>query len=278
MPASSVARTRRALLALSLSFVPPASAGTFLFGAGADLTSGDYGGTEPTDILYVPFLLGYETERSAVRLTVPFTAIDGPGGVVLSDGQPVPGSAGMGAMAAAMGPGGPGGGGGASGDDGRDAGLGDVVLAASYRLLPGYDEALILDVTAKVKFPTAAKTLGTGETDYALQLDLTRPIGAHSLFGALGYRWLGDSPDYEYDDVWYGNLGAEYGAEAHALGLMVDAQQPVQDGLDGRREATAYVRFALESRRQLYVYVLAGFSDASPDWGVGLNYLVRLGE
>src|SRR5918997_150431 len=51
-------------------------------GAGAEFTTGKYGGDESTDTLYIPFVLKYETGPWLLKATVPYLRISGPANVI----------------------------------------------------------------------------------------------------------------------------------------------------------------------------------------------------
>jgi len=53
----------------------------FSLTTGMDYSSGKYGGTQSTDILYIPLTGKYETGRWIFQLTVPYVRITGPGNV-----------------------------------------------------------------------------------------------------------------------------------------------------------------------------------------------------
>lgn len=54
----------------------------FSFNAGADFTTGKYGGVTSTDIWYVPFTARYDKDRASFRVIVPYLNITGPGNVL----------------------------------------------------------------------------------------------------------------------------------------------------------------------------------------------------
>ena len=77
----------------AISIVQVAAAGpSFSATAGAEYTSGDYGGDQSIDEFYVPVSFLADFDKIALRLTVPFlsvrapelTVIDGPDGVPIA--------------------------------------------------------------------------------------------------------------------------------------------------------------------------------------------------
>ena len=186
---------------MMLSF--SAFADGFSASVGADYSTGKYGSTSSTDVVFVPFQANYQTGAFTYRLTVPWIRVTGDGSIV---------------------PGGLGGSGSGSGgtigafgcaadnrsgatkpeDDGpcagvttttstaasrsTQSGLGDVVAAISYNVFDGGDKGFIVDLTGRVKLPTASETkgLGSGKTDYAAQLNVDKNFEG----GALPFRWF----------------------------------------------------------------------------------------
>src|SRR5690349_21757217 len=115
---------------------------------GAHYSTGRYGTSTTTDVLYVPLTVRYDNTLGAASLTVPYIAIHGEGEAV--QGAPSGG-----------------------GKTASESGLGDVVGALTYTAYRGAAPRPWIDVSAIVKFGTGDpdKELGTGKNDYALQVD-----------------------------------------------------------------------------------------------------------
>ena len=128
-------------------------------GVGFEYTTGNYGATESTETIYVPFVLKHETGPWILKATLPYLRLSGPGNVV--GGGPdrivVPGL---------------------ESERRTVSGLGDIVASAFYNLMDERKGGLGVDLGFKIKLPTADEQdgLGTGETDYAFQLDFFRPF------------------------------------------------------------------------------------------------------
>lgn len=245
----------------SLLFGSMTHAGDYTFTTGAEYTNGEYGTGIDTHSWYVPFTVGYLADNFAWSVTVPFIHVDGSTLVTGIRNTPIPG---------------PGGGGGgvrkntAPINETRvDSGLGDIILRASYLLQQETPVKPWLALTGKVKLGTAdeTKNLGTGENDYSVQLEAAK--GAFD--GMVGYTVIGDTNTFDYDNIAYGTaaltlpLHQNWKARAELY-----AAQAAHPDLDPVRELTVSFDTPLSKDRHMSLYAIKGFTDSSPDWGMGL--------
>lgn len=217
---------------------------------GVDYSSGDYGTTADTDITYIPITLKYRSGRWGFKATLPYIRVKGPSNVIPDVGQ-------VGTTPTTR---------------KTESGIGDVILSGTYTLVSDSKTKTILDLTGKIKLPTAddKKGLGTGETDYYIQLDAYKIIGKTTPFATLGYKIYGDSNVYKLDNVFYVSLGFSHKlSSSTSTGLILDVRERSTPTGDPRRELTAFMTHKLDSNRKVQAYLVKGFSDGSPDWGVG---------
>lgn len=252
------------LLALGACSLHPstvqAADGKLTLSAGVDYSSGDYGADTDTDVWYFPLTAKYEIGRSIFKLTVPYLQVEGPAGCIIIDGRPI--CAPTGTISA-------------------EEGLGDVIFAYSYSLTPQPVSGFFVDLVGKVKFATADedKGLGTGESDYALQADAFYLAGKATPFATLGYRLMGDPEGYDFNDVWYGTLGVDYKLSSeNNVGGLWDLRQKVLDDGEGASELMLYWTHKLGGSYKLQTYAVTGFTDASPDYGLGVMLMMTTGK
>jgi len=244
------------ILCMGTLVLPAANAATdadLSVSVGAEYTSGDYGTSTKTNIWYFPLTFGYETDLNRISLTVPYVSVEGTGNVVVAGG-------GMGMRRTTS-----------STTIRTESGLGDVLLVASHKI--GGTATSRVDLTGKIKFGTADenKNLGTGEDDYAVQLDAEKSYARDTVYGTGGYKILGDPPGINYDNVLYGVVGFAHKLdELHAAGVEFYAQEAALPGTDGQSELTLFLSSRADRKTKLTGYLLKGFSDGSPDWGVGV--------
>lgn len=228
---------------------------------GAEYTTGDYGTGADTTIWYFPFSLWYETDNAAFSITVPYLIVKGSGNVTPAIGDGM-GWGGMGDMQVVRpGPVGP---------ARTESGLGDVVLSGSMRFIAETPARPRVDITGKIKLATAdeGKNLGTGENDYAVQVDM----GKGNLFGYVGYRLYGDPPGINLDNAAYGLIGLSHPLDKGTqAGASLYAQQAAAAGADDQLELSLFLSRKLNKDSRLRPYVVFGLSDGSPDWGVGVT-------
>jgi hypothetical protein len=217
---------------------------------GYHYSTGDYGTSSTTDIMYVPLTLEALLGRWTVRATVPYLRITSGGGVVQGPDGPIQALS------------------------GTQDGLGDVSVYGSYTLPPFRDWLPWLELGTFVKFPTASASrgLGTGEFDVGIESDLTWTIDRFTPFLTAGYLFLGSAPDLPLDDVFEGSAGAQYRIfeDAH-LGLLVDYRQAPSAFSGARLELVPFGSYHLGRHWAFSAYGTAGLADGSPDAGVGVQ-------
>lgn len=228
-------------------------AGKFSLTTGLDYSSGTYGGSQSTDIVYIPVTAKYREGGWRLKLTVPYLQIAGPGNVVK----------GVGVTRTA-----------AATTRTTQSGLGDVVVAATHAVYSDAASGLMVNLTGKIKFGTAssAKGLGTGKNDYAVQSGLYKTTGQLTTFGTLGYKVYGKPAGYRLNNVFYGSLGGSYrfSAETNA-GMMLNLRQRTTAAGSPLREAFLFISQKMNDRWKSQGYLLKGFTNSSPGWGVGAS-------
>ena len=228
---------------------------TFDLTTGLEFSTGEFGGTENIDELYVPVSANVDYGRLGFRLVVPYLQVRGPAGTTTTgeNGDTVSGS----------------------GPRVTESGLGDIVGSVTlYDVIDNPERGLFLDATATIKFGTAdeAKGLGTGENDYSGRLDAYKYFDRFALLGTAGYKVRGDPADTDLDDVFFGTIGVAYQTRAaNLVGLYYDYRQSALVNYDDIEEITGIVSTRINENWDLQVYAFAGLTDSSPDWGGGLS-------
>lgn len=213
---------------------------------GLDYSVGDYGTADDTETWFLPLSVKYRFGDHSFKLGMAYLWTRGPQ-TVTPDGEPIPGG----------------------GVVKTTHGIGDVTASLTFNVM---EAPLGLDLGGKIKFGTASesKALGTGENDYALQTSLYKSLGEWTPYLDLSYRWKGDPPGVDYRDVWYVTAGTSYRYnKIWSVGADYAWREKLTAGGDEVSEATVYANYKISDHDKINVYGVAGFSDASPDWGLG---------
>jgi hypothetical protein len=154
-----------------------------------------------------------------------------------------------------------------------EEGNGDINISGTYTLIDDREHAYGLDVSARVKLPTADedKFLGTGKTDYGVNAELYKPVNDWTPYWNVGYRWRGDPSGFNLKNIWSSSIGTDYRVNNDtSLGISYDWQQKTTTRVDNAQELSAYINYRLTTNNKINFYMLTGYSNSSPNWGSGL--------
>ena len=219
---------------------------------GAEYTSGKYGGANSTEITYLPVVLKYQLNDTSFRVTVPYLSVTSTGFVETELGVAGSGSA----------------------QRTTESGLGDVVGAVTQTVVSDSDNKFFVDVTGKIKFPTAEANagLGTGKADYMAQVGVWKDFDRIATFGGAGYKVVGSPAGVALRNVLSGYFGASYKlAPAATASLIADVGQSAIVGRETKRLVTGELAYRVTDNVRIRGYVLKGFSTSSPDYGGGVT-------
>lgn len=227
--------------------------------AGVSYSQGRFKAPSTTRILVAPLGLRYATGPVRLTATLPYVRIDSVG-TVLVGGMMAP---------IVLDPADP-----AARRRVRD-GVGDLQLGASYSLPSKLVGEWLVDVTARVKAPTAARGLGTGEPDLFVGTNVSRPIGRLAPFFEVGYRFLGDPRRFDLRNSVATSVGASYAFGRTFLIVSYDYNRAVTNAIGDANEILAAVAGPAGRRVSWTAFGSAGLSSGAPDFGVGLLFTVR---
>jgi hypothetical protein len=210
----------------------------FSISAGAEYTTGTYGGDADIEDFYVPLKATLDYRRLSFRLTVPYLSVRAPEGTIITGpgGEPIPGT----------------------GEIVTNSGIGDVIGSVTlYDVIRNRRLGFSMDLTGKVKFGTADvdKGLGTGENDFTVQADFLKFMDRITWIGSIGYKFRGQPPGATLDDALLASAG----------GICK---------LNGDTRAGAFFDYresSIGADWRLQVFVFRGFTDSGADWGAGLQ-------
>ncbi|MCW9032043.1 MAG: transporter [Gammaproteobacteria bacterium] len=241
-------------IAASLLMGNSALAGDYTFSTGAEYTNGDYGAAINTTMLQVPFTLGYTNEKYAWSITVPYIQLSGSEDVTFSRTSHSPKFTTTTASTAKQ----------------TSSGLGDITLSGTYQLKEETNVSPWLALTGKIKLGTAdeKKRLGTGENDYAVQVEVAK----NALHGYLGYKIIGDTSTVNFNDVSYGAVGITIPVSKNWTSITeYYTEQASVSGVENIQEVNISFSKSLSNKKKFSIYAIKGLTNSSPDWGAGIS-------
>jgi hypothetical protein len=224
---------------------------------------GDYGTSEDTEIMYVPFTFGVKLDRFRLGLTVPYlrqtsqnVTLTGGGVAVKKKAQQAP-----------------------STESRTEAGLGDILLRPSFIVLKEQPLLPEIEPYLKIKFPTADEDrgLGTGEFDETIGVDLSKTfLERLAVYLTLAYTFIGSPPGEDFDNSFAWSIGAAYAVTPpFTVFGFLDGATAIAPDQKNPLELRVGAEYRLFKALKLTGSVMKGLSDGSADWGVSAGLALR---
>jgi len=251
-------QTRLALVALSVlmassqALAQTDSQITHTLSLGSYFNSGDYGEAIDTEILYFPLTYDLQVNNWRFRLLVPHLQVEGLGNVLIN----------VGGVTRAF----------ATDEVTSSRGLGDIVASATYQFEAPTENGPFIDISLDVKVPTADedKSLGTGEYDYGVQVDIAQALSTFTVFGTLGYRFRGKSVMFAgLKDSPFVQLGvARRLNETWTTGVFYDFRAAASQFSGETHELLPYLSWSPNPKWSVTGFAGWGFTEDSPDYSM----------
>ncbi len=105
---------------------------------------------------------------------------------------------------------------------------------------------------------------------------MTRRIGDWTPFAHVGYRFLGDSDEFQLDDGFETNVGLQYGLSDRVnLGVTYDWRQSTNALQADPQEISPYATFRATDHITVIPYAAFGLTSSSLDVGAGFSLAYR---
>lgn len=238
------------VIAVTLAIAAPAQPETWQADVSVSYLRGTYGDEATTSIVTAPLTLKRFFRRCDASVSFPLVSVRTRGDALLVDGTPH----------------------GAADGDGKGtvSGLGDVVVKGKYYALEERGNLPSLDLAGRVKLPTAADGLGTGEPDAGIGVELVRRIGAkHLVLADAMYTLIGDPPGVDYRNRISWDVGVGWQPSAGAtIALYYDYRSPLRASQGAERSALLYASRRLRPGLRWYGMLEIGLTEAAGDLGL----------
>jgi hypothetical protein len=228
----------------------PPSRMSFTVGFGYD--QGDFGTSETSRALYIPFGVRYTASRFDVGVSSSFARLNAPDGVRLIDGVPTPTT-----------PGGP---------PLNESGIGDTVVRSRYFLAPS------ITPFVRLKIPTAPadRGLGTGRPDFGFGVEVDKDFGSAFLFGDLGYTIVGKLRGLNLRNRTTASIGVGTPlSDSVTVSGLLDWRRSIVIGNPNPTDLVGIVSYKLSPTTTLSPNAFVGLTDGSSDFGVGMQMRVK---
>ena len=162
---------------------------------GGSYSSGDFGGATNTEIWSLPIVARMRIGRLQLSGSLPWMSVKSEGTLFTGiDSTPLVVAPGI------------------TSTPSHRKGFGDLTVGASYDLLDSSRSGFDVQLSGRVKIPTASdrSQLSTGKTDYALGARVSKPVGNVIPYFSATYRIFGDSGPWNLRNGIATSAGASY--------------------------------------------------------------------
>lgn len=229
------------------------------FTTGYDYSSGKFNLPVNTNISYVPYSLKYSEGSWSFRASSGYISFAGPRNIITADdGASILTDVDLTPTEERL--------------VRRKSGFGDVYLSGTYSLENPYNDNFFIDLTGRIKIPTADenKGLGTGKFDYTIQSDFAYLIGNLMPFATLGYRFVGKTPAFDLQNTFFASVGLSYYVTYDtSIGVSYDYRESSTPGYNSPKEIFGYVDVQLNDHWGFNVYGVTGLNNATTDYTIG---------
>ncbi|MBV1872424.1 MAG: hypothetical protein KUG83_07740 [Gammaproteobacteria bacterium] len=159
------------------------------------------------------------------------------------------------------------------------SGQGDTFLKATYLLPSPLFQFWWVDLSGKIKFPTANEQagLGTGKMDFWFDVEAMRTL-SRGWFEhlAVGKKFRGNHAESNLVDSYYFNssLGKRW-RKRYTTGIQLEFMEAAAEESEEVIETMLYTRCRFSPQNSLLLYLVKGFTHSSTEKGIGFQFTRR---
>jgi hypothetical protein len=227
---------------------------------GLEYSEADYGTPDTTSLWRIPINVTYRKTNFSLFASMPLLFASSEGDIIVSNKTSMSSKMVLPSMA--------------DSNQNTVSGIGDITLSASYYFTPDVRKELSYRLTGGVKIATAdvKKGFGTGEDVVFVEGGAVKNLDEYILSATLGYEMSSDSPDFDYNNVFYGTVGLTKQLSMNKqVGSYLFFSEALTDTGEAPLELSVFYSQPTARDRDIYLYLSKGFSDGSPDFTLGGN-------
>jgi len=161
-----------------------------------------------------------------------------------------------------------------------EAGVGDLYFNGSFNVVKETAVSPNFSIDGYVKFPTASNNLyiGSRKFDYQIAVGIRKFINHISLWGQLGYLFLGNSDEYTFKNPITISIGIGYifGSGEHSILFAFDSfNNGIKNSASPQQLALGY-NYKIHAGLFFTTFLSSGLNNASTDYTIsgGLNFSI----
>ncbi len=234
--------------------------GEFSLTTGLNYQQGDYGTPDSTSLWRVPISMTYRKTNFSLFASVPLLYATSEGDIIVTNKTSTHKKHTSTSPPSVI------------SEQQTESGIGDIVLSSSYFFTSDFRNEISYRLTGIITLGTADETkgLGTGENDFALEGGAKKNIDEYILSGTIGYEISGDSPSFDYNNVFYGALGlTRQLAMDKQIGSSLFFSQAYSDNREAPLSLSVFYSQPVAKTRYIYLFLSKGLSDGSLDFSAG---------
>jgi hypothetical protein len=237
--------------------------GELSFLTGLEYSEADYGTPDTTSLWTIPLSVTYRKSSFGFFASMPLLYASSEGDIIVSNKTSKSKKSSKMAQPSTTGS-----------SRNTASGIGDITLSGSYYFTPDVRKELSYRLTGGVKIATADEEegFGTGEDVVFIEGGSVKNLDEYFLSATLGYEISDDSPDFDYNNVFYGTVGLTKQLSMNKqVGSYLYFSEDLTDTGEAPLELSVFYSQPAARDRDIYLYFSKGFSDGSPDFSLGGN-------
>lgn len=235
------------------------SSGSWELNFGTDYSTGKYGAARATRILYTPFGISYRAGRWRLAVDSGFLRVKGPVDYASILELTAEEASGLDLDT-----------------DMSASGIADTNVSATYGIYENFDRLWFVDVGTRLRVPTANRTKGLGNGNFAgdLSVDVIKMLGTWSLFASASYGLRHREPGGRNTHSFSTGFGRSL-SDATSIGVVYEWRRGPDPRTKDGRDVIGYVTRRISERVSLTGYGVRSLVSTGVEAEAGIRLTYR---